>query len=490
MKKYEEFGACLQRILTKKQMSASEAARLVGFRSRNSMFRILAGDTSWEVDARFLMSLREAVGARWQDSDWRELEDALSVKRLGAERFTNDQAFRHALYQSEEIREYIVETTWPDGQKREIPATELLQTLCSGAVEVNVVMCGCCERDLMTMLAGVLSPAGEQGCVSVRHYIDIQDEVAIPAILGVLPMISKVWYNARLVQEGQCPEEMTALYRMHAINLLCVMEDGRRCYHQLLRCDRDRFVHMCLEQEGSVLVSVLDRCRFQLEALKPMARLDGGPAAFVDYTAQYAHLEKDCMILSIKPDLHFNLVPSDMLYQSIMEGFEQAGIASGPELHKLLKQLRTIHDARNRSIRTKRRPTHLIYSLPAMEQFMRTGVQTDHFFIQRAYTPEERRELMRSLYKQMENDMYFHVHFLRPELPEIRNEMTLYEGKGVLMMDAYTGYDLHDDHSEALITLPIFMKGFRQFFIEELLEGQVMSRSETLAALERLIRMV
>ena len=94
---------------------------------------------------------------------------------------------------------------------------------------------------------------------------------------------------------------------------------------------------------------------------------------------------------------------------------------------------------------------------------------------------------MKLLLRQTQEDPYFSIRFLRRELPELRNEMTFYEGKGVLLLDAYTSYDLHDDHSEALITLPQFMQSFQQFFMEVLMNDLVMSRAESLAALEALL---
>ena len=54
-------------------------------------------------------------------------------------------------------------------------------------------------------------------------------------------------------------------------------------------------------------------------------------------------------------------------------------------------------------------------------------------------------------------------------------------------MDAYTGYELDADHSEALITLPAFMESFRAYVQDELLVHHVMSRAETLTALEQLL---
>ena len=118
---------------------------------------------------------------------------------------------------------------------------------------------------------------------------------------------------------------------------------------------------------------------------------------------------------------------------------------------------------------------------------MRTGVLSDQFFLQRAYTVEERHRIIRVLLDAMREKPYFNVHLLKPEVPPLRYEISYYEGKGVLLMDAYTGYELDADHSEALITLPAFMESFRAYVQDELLVHYVMSRAETLTAMEQLL---
>lgn len=488
MGKHESFGECLQRLLAAQGMSASEAARLVGFRSRNSIFRILNGDTSRDVDARFLTALRQAVGDDWPGGHWAALEEALSIKRLGLERFLSDQSFRRAMFESSEGRSFEAETASEEGEMVRLPLKTLLEKLCQGK-NVSVVICGCIDRSLATLLAACCSEAGESGRLTVRHYIDSEGSAAVHNIMAMLPLMSKVWYNARLVEEKHCPEEIAAMYRTNVINLRVVGEDDCVTCHQLVQYDRSLFIHVAVGGLENGLMRVLDRCRFQLEPLKPLVRPGDGVMDFVSYTAQYEQLERDGMILSVKPDIHFNLIPAELLYQAIVEGFEQTGMVSGEGLTELIGALQTIHEARVSNMREKRRPTHIVYSLPTMERFMQTGVQTDHFFIQRAYTVTERRGIIGHLLTLLREDPFFNVYFLREELPELRYEMTFYEGKGVLMLDAYTGYDLHDDHSEALITLPQFMHSFQQFFMEELLGSMTMSRAESVAVLERLLHM-
>lgn len=479
---YEGFGDCLQRILTETGTSASEAARMVGFRSRNSIFRILAGDTSCDVDSRFLASLRQAVGDLWPQCHWTALETALCIKRAGLHQYLSNQAFLSTLQAEGSSCDYQVETRW-HGQSASVSLNELLSEL-SAAATLDISIRGCFENDLITSILKNLEEAGDAGRVTIRHFIDIRKDIIVHNILSVMPLISKVWYNARLMREEHCSPEMAALYRINCISIEQRHPDGSTVWHELVKYSPTQFVHTS-SGSPSPVTRILDERRHELELLKPLQRPCEGANMFVSYTERYEYLERDGMILSIKPDVHFNCIPSRILYPAIIDGFRQAGYASGAELVELIEQLQRIQDARFHNMRTKHRPTHLVYSLPAMRQFMRTGILSDQFFLHRPYSLEERREILRTLL-QLAQSPYFNIYFLRSEATEPQYEMTCYEGKGVLMMNAFTCYDLYQDHSEALITLPMFMDSFQRFFLDELLPHHVLTKAESLSVLESL----
>lgn len=484
----ESFGECLKRCLKEADLSASEVARLVGFRSRNSIFRILSGDTSNEVNLRFLSSLHDALGSQWPEERWLTLQASLSMERLGADRYRAYRAFERVLFEQGEPITCTVERLLPDGTIEELDLRTLLGRL-DDAVKVEIVLTGCCDYGLARLLADCCGRAGAQGRLNIRHYIDTDSSVITQNILSILPLVSKTWYNARLVEPGSCPEEMRAIYRLHALHVHQWDEDGQEYGGMFIRFDRNRFASRLEVRGACEAIILLDKWRFDLELLKPMPHYDDGPRAFVEYTEQYRMLERDTTICSIKPDVHFNCIPAQMLEQAIVEGFEQADMAAGPELDRLIAELKRVHNGRYRNMLDKHKPTHLVYSFPAMERFMRTGVQTDHFYIQRAYTVEERRGIISGLLEAMRSCPWFNVYFLKEGAQELRNEITFFEGKGVLMMDAYTGYELEVDHSEALISLPAFMDSFYRYFMDELLVHHVMSRADTLRCLEQLLVM-
>lgn len=490
MHKYETFSECLKRCLQEEGLSASEAARLVGFRSRNSIFRILAGDTGSDVKLRFLHQLHDALGDVWPVERWHALQEALSLDRMGVEQYRVNQAFHRLLHEKESVLKAEVRL-WKEADEDQDQVYDLGEFMerAAGAAQTEIVITGCCDSALSQLLVERCGEAGDQGRLRIRQYIDIADATIPQHLLGVLPLVSKPWYNARLVAPEVCSEEMLALYRMHVLHICCRDEDGQQSGGMLVRFDKTHFVTQWRVDGALGFMQVLDRLRFDLELLKPIIREGDGPDVYVDYTRQYAQLEDNCAIFSIKPDPHFNCIPTELLEQAVMEGFEQSSLAAGPELLELIGALKQVHDQRFENMINKHRPTHLVYSLPLMERFMRTGVLTDQFFLQRAYKVEERRRIIRVLLDAMREKPYFNVHLLKPEVAPLRYEISFYEGKGVLLMDAYTGYELNSDHSEALITLPAFMDSFKRFFMDELMEHYVMSRAETIRELERLLVM-
>lgn len=488
MKQYERFGACLKRCLAAESLSATEAAKLVGFRSRNSIFRILAGETGHDVNLRFLSNLYEALQDTWPQQHWFDLQTALSVERLGPEQYETNRAFERLLHVEEPPLCATLTKIHPDGSEEDCNLIWALDQA-ANAARAEIVISGCCDRGLSQLLAERCGKAGAQGRLKIRQYIDTAEATLTQHILGILPLVSMPWYNARLVVPELCPEEMLALYRVHAVHICCWDEAGNASGGMLIRFDKTHFATQWMVGGASAARQVLDRLRFDLELLKPMPELNDGAESFIRYTQNYAQLEANCAILSIKPDVHFNCIPPQVLYPAILEGFEQANIVGSDELDAVIRQLWSIHEARFNNIIDKHRPTHLVYSLPAMERFMQTGVLTDQFYLQRAYTVEERREIIRVLLDAMRSKPWFNVHFFKDEAPMPRYEISCYDGKGVLLMDAYTGYELEADHSEALITLPAFMESFKVFFKDELLAHFVLTRAETLLALERLLVM-
>ena len=108
MKRYERFSECLKRILEEEGLSASEVSRMVGFRSRNSIFRILSDQSSIKAQEDFLDTLKSQIGLKWPDRHWEDLQEAMVITRMGLNDYLASEAIRQLILPQHSLKKDIM----------------------------------------------------------------------------------------------------------------------------------------------------------------------------------------------------------------------------------------------------------------------------------------------------------------------------------------------------------------------------------------------
>ncbi|MGN0972591.1 MAG: hypothetical protein ACI4OY_11585, partial [Aristaeellaceae bacterium] len=471
-------------------LSASELSRVMGFRSRNSIFRILSDQSSIRAQEEFLDTLKTQLGAQWPERHWQDLQEAMAITRIGLNDYLASEAIRQLILPCNEAQPEIM-VMLDDAQGRLVTTTlreQLRIFLRMG--RVHITMRSCCDASLCRLLAEELAPAGWEGRVEVVHYINMGDDVVIQNVMAIQPLMYYSWYIARQLDPDKCTREMAALFAPGIMNLRVTDDAGVTRSFCLAMAERSSMlmVEMQVVRYGHAEQKITQYVQ-QLPMLQNHFPITDSPEDYLKYTEQYRQMEFDREIYSIKPDVPINLIHPDILLPSVMDGFRDYGFADREHLMPLVQSLYDIHLMRFENFFRKRKVTHIIFSLEAMRSFMRTGRQTDHFFAMRPYTLAERLAILKQLRDQAGKNPHFYIHFLKEDTPAPIMEITMYEGYGVMFTKANTDYNLAGEHTEALVNHPGFMRKYREFFIRELLPRYVMSHQETMAALDELARM-
>ena len=490
MKRYERFSECLKRILEEEGISASEVSRLAGFRSRNSIFRILSDQSSIKAQEEFLDTLKNRIDQQWPEQHWQDLQEALVITRMGLNDYLASEAIRQLILPQQVTHKEIM--VMMDDEHDRLVTRSLREQLREflGMGRVRITMRGCCDTALCSILAEELAPAGREGRVEVIHYVNMGEDVVIQNVMAIQPLMYYNWYIARQMNPEQCSRETAALFAPSVIHLQITCPTGEGRNYAMAHCDA-----------GTLLLVEMKVCRYthakekieqyvqQLPMLQNHFPISDSPDDYLKYTEQYRQMEFDREVYSIKPDVPINLIHPDILLPSVMDGFRDSGLSDREHLMPLVQSLYDIHLMRFENFFHKRKVTHIVFSLDAMRHFMRTGRQTDHFFAMRPYTLAERLAILNHLRDQAAKNTHFYIHFLKEGTPAPIMEITMYEGYGVMFTKANTDYNLAGEHTEALVTHPGFMRKYREFFMRELLPHYVMSHHETMAALDELARM-
>ena len=487
MAEHLAFAQTLQRVLDETELSATEVARRLEMRSRNSIFRILKGETSGPLNRRFLENMHQRMGAAFSTAQWMALEEALDMDDLGPNEFISHQALMQLIGASgEAILPAKVSYLDASDAEKEDTFLHYLQMLFCGALKVKALLFGCCELGLFRQLYEAVSPVTQHVMVRIDHFIYAGEDEIVPNLVGIQPMADQPCYNAYLVDAKTCAPERLAHYRAGQMTFRVLRQDGSESNVMLFLTEKERFYATEMSPQDLWMSRKLlgDRERFSRLRLQWPAQEESSD--LIAYTRQYSRIEHGAAIYYIRPDVLFQYIPLDILYPVVREGFAQQGIAR--EMYEpIVEQLAEIHQARLNNMLHRRRPTYIVLNKAAMEEFVRTGRQSDHLHFLRSFTPQERKEILAVLLQQARENPFFHLYFAQEKLPCAMGEAAMYDGRALITMSAGSGYNLEAKHRESYITHPFVLRAYKRFYLNTVVAKLADSPAQTVPMLETLM---
>ncbi|MBQ4265123.1 MAG: hypothetical protein IJB85_06390 [Clostridia bacterium] len=484
----QPFGQCLKEMLKEKRISASEVARLMAYKSRNSVFRILDGTGGHSVCEAFFEKLKEENPLALSEEGFTVLAQALEVTRVGEHAFMSNRAMRELLMnvslEPEEHRVRIDASNTPEDPRFH----DALDAMAQGR-KAYLTITGCCDRPIFDALREHIYKTDLSCEVKVRHIVYTGAEEIVHNISAIQPLLYSDVYTAYCLEPGMFSKERESVFRMNCV-YLHIQDAQGQWYNQMIPLvDKGVFIAMRRTRGGG---SEPFQKYFKDDlARMPLLKADFSKAGrledYQSYTQACRQLERNRAIYTIKPDVPLNFIHPDILLPCVAEGFAAMGEDDPKGFEAFLREIERIHLARWENFFSKKKVNHTIFSREAMEQFARTGRQSDHFFAIRPYTGQERTQILTHLRKQEAENPHFHIHFFKEDFTPPLTEIGLYEGVGTLLTKPYTHYNLADDHAEAVLTQPEFCECYKEFFVKDLLAKHVVSREETLHIMDQLI---
>ncbi|MBR4039429.1 MAG: hypothetical protein IKJ11_04945 [Clostridia bacterium] len=481
----QEFGACLKQILESKRISASELARVMAYKSRNSIFRILDDEGGHGVRLAFYEKLIQEDPLSLTEEERQALFQALEVSRVGRRTFLGNYAMRELLMDiGEEAARPRIRVDAHGS--REDPDFKKAIAMMARARKAHLMISGCCERAIFDVLRELIYKTDVTCKVKVTHYIYTGEDEIVHNISAIQPLLYCDFYTAYCVEPGVFSKERERIYRQNCIYVHMQDENGTWYGQPLMLIDKGVFLPLKRIRSGEndpFMQYFADDLR-----LMPLLKADfsgGQMENYLAYTRSCRALEMNRTIYTIKLDVPLSFIHPEILLPCLTEDFLTM---AGGDAGTMVEELWRIHLARWENIFGKRRKTHTIFSREAMERFARTGRQSDHFFAIRSYTPEERVKILSLIRTQAQDNPDFRVYFFREDFVPPLTEIGLYEGEGTLMTKPYTHYDLAGDHAETIIKQNEFCQRYKEFYVKDLLERHVVSQAETFEYLDRLIQ--
>lgn len=484
------FARSLQQALKDAGLSVSEVAKRMQLRSRNSLFRILKGETSSRLNRKFLSDMQEALSTALTDAQWQQLWQALDIADTGEKEYRSQIALMQLVHPIANISHPAhVHYLDAEGVEQSAALTAYLSDLTRRADQIHLLMFGCCDQLLIRQIQAGFHACIQRNALSITHYVYVGEEEAVENIIGIQPTADQPYYSAYLVDTKQCSPVRARVYRVGRLIMQITRPDGSQHFETLLRMDDDTFMAAELSTEAQWLSRQMQKDSEIFPRLHPQWKLTNSMDDFVAYTQQYGEVEHNVGIYIIRPDILFQMIPVDVLLPVVQDAFASFPI-SDEERQALIRALTDIHTWRIENMTTKRKPTYQLLSYEQMKKFVQTGHESDHFYLLRDYTIAERRRILCFLRDTVSNNPYYHLFFTTERLPLDLREIALYDGRALLTMNANSQYDINNNHTECHITQPFVLSEYKKFFMNTLLKQYAFSEPVSLQMLDDLIRML
>lgn len=491
MKRYERFAECLKRLVKSRKLSTAEFARRMGCKSRNSVSRILNDSVSSDLEAAFYADLKEKDVLRLSQEEIEELDAALEISRVGYSDHCSNEAIGGLLMNADSaVNHYVCLDV--DAEGKFLSFANVMAEY-AGYSRVEMLIFSCCNVAFCREIADSFSAANCVCQPEVTHYMHAGSDEIVQNVVAIQPLLYAPWYRAYFIEQDENAPETDALFSASFAMSHVVTQDGTDLWDEFLLVDGEQMCRIHLKSGGyfTFIKQILQRSSGSMHLVKhDFDNLIQGFSDYLKYVENYRLLEKNRDVYSLKPDVPVNFIHPDILLPSVMEGI--AAIADMPEKQadQLVQKLYANHLFRWRNFFGKKKVTHIVFSHKAMERFVATGRQSDHFFAMRPYTSAERQKILVHLREQLANNPYFWIYLLNEESDPSRlpAEITFYDGEGVLFTKANTDYNLTNrEHSEAMIDHPEFCRKYKSFFMKDLLTSHVLTYQETLAQFDEWI---
>lgn len=483
----QAFGTCLKGLLEKRKISASELARMMAYKSRNSIFRMLDESSGHSARQAFFDRLTGEDPLDLEEGERAALAQALEVSRVGEHTFLSNCAMRELMMHSG------METPGPKvyidtlDQSDDPGFHRALEEMARGR-KAYITITGCCDRAVFEAIRERIYKTDVTCEVRVKHLIYAGAEEIVRNISAIQPLLYCDFYTAYCVEPVVFSRERETLYRQNCVHVQSMDAQGNWQRQTLVLVEKGVFIPM-----EKVCNAAEDRfMRYFAQDLEKMPLLKAElPASrqvesYLRYTEDCRRLETCRAVYTIKPDISLSCIHPDILLPCVKEEFWQM---AGEKAEEMKQALCRTHLARWENFFGRHKVNCMIFSREAMEKFARTGRQSDHFFAVRTYTPQERAAILAGIKRQMQENPGFRVAFFKESFQPPMTEIGLYEGAGTLMTKPQTHYDLSGDHAEALVTQKEFCERYKEFYLRDLLERHVISREETMALMDNLIDM-
>ncbi len=472
----QTFDKSLSGLMKKHRITISEMTRRLNIRSNTTLSRILHAQSSVQAAEHFFQALLSVTPPVFDAAEFKELERALEVSRLGINAYSANMEMWRLLN-----NEAIPSMPFPlesYGSARFTSTAQLLdfyRTVHSATIHIASSL----VYPLFSEVRDLLTDIAPSKNIQVYHYFSLEGDGSqiIRAVRTALPAVCLPCYHGyKMSRPSTLDKEF--LSQSHAI-VRFQRADGSFGTHVIVFVANRCLIYENDEKSG-IFDMLVRRIAEQGRWYAPIKEEHAAdPRSDLLLDSKHAYLqEKDRALYGIKPDIPLSTIPSELI-----DGLIRDGSGESPMSSAMVSELKWIQLQRNRNIYEKKSPSHFITQRDGLRRFAETGMLFNQPLGVRPFSAMERIAILTDCLRRTQEMHYFKLHLAKGPLSACGPLQILCLDR----LGVQFSHPWNTTSGAPVITLAEFTALYQSFFTEELLGKHVESDDVLCGFLQGLI---
>ena len=476
MQSIQTFDQRLSTLMKKHRITISELTRRLNIRSNTTLSRVLHAQCSAQAAEHFFQILQAITPPVFDAAEYKELESALEVTRLGVSAYSaNLEMWRLLGNEPTFSTPFPIESYGPACFTDTAQLRAFYKTVRSATIHIASSF----TYPLFSEIRDLITELDPGENIEVHHYFTLEGDASqiIHAVRTAMSALCRPRYHGyKMTRPATLDREF--LSQSHAV-VQFQRADGSYGTHVIV------FVaNRCMLYENDEKCGIYDmfvrRITEQARWYAPIkdeyaAELQGD---LLLATKRMFLKEKDRALYGIKPDIPLSAIPFEMV-EALMKDTAEKSAMNGA----MTAELMWIQMQRNRNIYEKKSPSHFIVQKSGLRRFAETGVFLNQPKGVRPFTPTERIAILGECLRRTKEMHYFKLHLAKGRLADLSElEILCLDRLGIQLSKPWCCL-----HMGPVITLSEFTTLYQEFYTGELLEKNVESGNVTHSFIQSLI---
>ena len=470
------FGETLEKYMKANKVTIERLRRSMNLKSNTSVARILKDEHTYKKVEEFYNKFMTVNPFRLVEYEKKQFVNALEVSRLGKDKYLANMEMMYFVNKKPNPQPFTCAKLYGTAPRKPHSLADLFNTYAE-CKSVRICLVNCVFDDIVQSL---INCSRDNKKIQIEQYIPYEENIVkeVRNFISILPILNHNNYNCYQAYFTY-HNDLEILNRFNNIIFAFKTSESGKVSIDIISL-KSNMEYTCVYNENGKPIfdffsEIFDNMKTQHNRMKENLTGTNVIENLYNVASTMLSLEEAWDQILIKPNFCFSALEADVLKTLFSKS--DMGNEKAAALYEMQQKRHALY--------CKKSKRHIgIYTVQGIQEFLNTGMLSDHVFSMRPFTAAEAKTILKNVIAICEAHPMNKIHLLKSNINYNNYQYTFFGQNLLYFSDRYTDYGM--EYSYITSTNEI-VEVFYEFVMNELIPRQCYPADESLEIMKEML---